>query len=81
MGTVGAEYIIDDGLWCESNLNYHFTAIVPMIYLAEALRNTGYSEDLYKTTTAGGLPHRATPLRGGKAMSAYADTALELTIS
>jgi hypothetical protein len=59
-----------DGPWCESSLNYHFTAIVPMIYFAEALRNTGHREDLYKTTTAGGLPHRATPLRGGKAMSA-----------
>ena len=41
-----------------------------MTYLAEALRNSRHGEDLYKTTTAGGLPHRATPLRGGKAMSA-----------
>ena len=59
-----------EGPWCESSLNYHFTAIVPMIYLAEALRNTGHNEDLYKMTTAGGLPHRPTPLRGSKAMSA-----------
>ncbi len=79
---------------CESSLNYHFTAIVPMIYLAEALRNIGHNEHLYKTTTAGGPPNRptqpahpagpprlTTPLRGGKAMSAYADIALELTIS
>ena len=50
-----------DGLWCESSLNYHFTAIAPMIYLAEALRNSRYGEDLYKTTTASGLPHRPTP--------------------
>jgi hypothetical protein len=44
--------LVDDGLWCESSLNYHFTAIVPMIYLAEALRNIGYNEDLYTITTA-----------------------------
>lgn len=25
--------LVDDGLWCESSLNYHFTAIVPMVYL------------------------------------------------
>jgi len=46
--------LVDDGLWCESSLNYHFTAIVPMIYLAEALRNAGYPEDLYTITTANG---------------------------
>jgi len=48
------EGMVDDGLWCESSLNYHFTAIVPMIYLAQALRNTGHAEDLYKMTTVGG---------------------------
>ena len=52
-----------------------------MIYLAEALRNTGHNEHLYKTTTAGGLPHLTTPQRGGKVMSAYADITLELAIS
>jgi hypothetical protein len=46
--------LVDDGLWCESSLNYHFTAIVPMVYLAEALRNVGYTEDLYTITTANG---------------------------
>jgi hypothetical protein len=45
--------LVDDGLWCESSLNYHFTAIVPMVYLANVLRNTGYSEDLYTLTTPG----------------------------
>jgi len=48
------EGMVDDGLWCESSLNYHFTAIVPMIYLAQALRNMGHAEDLYKMTTVGG---------------------------
>jgi hypothetical protein len=52
-----------------------------MIYLAAALRNSRHGEDLYKTTTAGGLRHRSTPLRGGKAMSAYTDITLELAIS
>jgi hypothetical protein len=46
--------LVDDGLWCESSLNYHFTAIVPMIYLAEAMRNTGCRDDLYTLTTANG---------------------------
>jgi len=46
--------LVDDGLWCESSLNYHFTAIVPMIYLAQALRNAGYKQDLYTITTANG---------------------------
>lgn len=44
--------LVDDGLWCESSLNYHFTAIVPMICFAEALRNTGYKQDLYTIATA-----------------------------
>jgi hypothetical protein len=46
--------LVDDGLWCESSLNYHFTAVVPMVYLAEALRNTGHGQDLYAITTANG---------------------------
>ncbi len=46
--------LVDDGLWCESSLNYHFTAIIPMVYFAEALRNAGYKEDLYTATTANG---------------------------
>jgi hypothetical protein len=46
--------LVDDGLWCESSLNYHFTAIVPMVYFAEALRNVSYKEDLYTVTTANG---------------------------
>lgn len=27
--------LVDDGLWCESSLNYHFTAIVPFIKLID----------------------------------------------
>lgn len=46
--------LVDDGLWCESSLNYHFTAIVPMVYFAEALRKAGFAEDLYTITTANG---------------------------
>lgn len=46
--------LVDDGLWCESSLNYHFTAIVPMVYLAEAMRNVNYPKDLYTITTANG---------------------------
>jgi len=43
--------LVDDGLWCESSLCYHFTAIVPMVYLAQALRNVDYSEDFFTLTT------------------------------
>ncbi len=46
--------LVDDGLWCESSLNYHFTAIVPMIYLAEAMRNVNFPRDLYTVTAANG---------------------------
>jgi len=46
--------LVDDGLWCESSLNYHFTAIVPMVYLAEAMRKANYPRDLYTITTANG---------------------------
>jgi hypothetical protein len=46
--------MVDDGLWCESSLNYHFTAIVPMVYLAEAMRKVNYPRDLYTITTANG---------------------------
>jgi len=54
------EGMVDDGLWCESSLNYHFTAIVPMVYLAQALRNIGCAEDLYKITTPAGRNIRQT---------------------
>ena len=46
--------LVDDGLWCESSLNYHFTAIVPMVYFAEALRKVDYEQDLYTIVTANG---------------------------
>lgn len=48
------EGLVDDGLWCESSLTYHFTAIVPMVQLAEALRHAGHREDLYRMATPGG---------------------------
>jgi len=44
--------LVDDGLWCESSLNYHFTAIVPMILFADMLRRADYPQDLYTITTA-----------------------------
>lgn len=45
---------VDDGLWCESSLNYHFTAIVPMFLFADALRACGYPRDIYTLTAANG---------------------------
>ncbi len=46
--------LVDDGLWCEASLTYHFTAIVPMMMLADAMRNAGCERDLYTLTTAHG---------------------------
>lgn len=46
--------IVDDGLWCESSLCYHFTAIIPMVYLAHALRSVAYPQDLYTIKTPQG---------------------------
>jgi len=46
--------LTDDGLWCESSLHYHFTAIVPMVVLADGMRRTGYREDLFSLVTANG---------------------------
>jgi len=43
--------IVDDGLWCESSLCYHFTAIIPMVYFAEALRALDHPQDLYTLKT------------------------------
>jgi len=46
--------MVDDGLWCESSLTYHFTAIVPMVYLAEALRNAAWPDQLYQLEAPNG---------------------------
>jgi hypothetical protein len=46
--------LVDDGLWCEGSLNYHFTAIVPMTFLADVLRRTGHNDDLFSRTFANG---------------------------
>ncbi|MHC4671587.1 MAG: alginate lyase family protein [Planctomycetota bacterium] len=46
--------LLDDGLWCESSLNYHFAAIVPIMFFAEAQRRVGHEPLLYKITGANG---------------------------
>jgi hypothetical protein len=46
--------LVDDGLWCESSLVYHFTAITPMMFFADALRRAGHREDLAAMTLANG---------------------------
>jgi len=46
--------LVDDGLWRESSLTYHFTAIVPMVYLAEAMAHSGYATNLYTLETPAG---------------------------
>ncbi len=44
--------LVDDGLWCESSLNYHFTAIVPMALMADCLRRVGHKCDLFSLVGA-----------------------------
>lgn len=44
----------DDGLWLESSLNYHFTALIPLVELARLLRNSGHSVELWTLRLANG---------------------------
>ena len=44
----------DDGLWLESSLNYHFTALAPLVELARLLRNAGHPVDLWSARLANG---------------------------
>lgn len=46
--------LIDDGLWIESSLNYHFTAIVPMIFFADVQKRIGAEPGLHRMTLADG---------------------------
>jgi hypothetical protein len=46
--------LIDDGLWCESSLNYHFAAIIPMTLVADVLRRIRHEEDLFTKIFADG---------------------------
>ncbi len=46
--------LLDDGLWCESSLNYHFTAIIPMVWFAEGQRRTDSRPTLYEIAGANG---------------------------
>ena len=46
--------LVDNGLWRESSLTYHFTAIIPTVYLAEAMVKTGYPKDPYTLRTSSG---------------------------
>lgn len=45
---------LDDGLWFESALNYHYTALSGLVCLAWMLRNAGYSLDLFTYEFANG---------------------------
>jgi hypothetical protein len=44
----------DDGLWLESSLNYHFTAVDAIAALAHHLRNSGHSLNLWNHRFANG---------------------------
>lgn len=45
---------LDDGIWFESSLNYHYTALQGLIMLAWSLRNAGYPLDLFNHEFANG---------------------------
>lgn len=49
----------DDGLWLESSLNYHFTALAPLVQLAGLLRNAEHPLDLWNHEFANGRSLRA----------------------
>ena len=46
--------LLDDGLWCESSLNYHFTTIIPAIIFADAQRRCGSRPTLFDMRGANG---------------------------
>lgn len=46
--------LLDDGLWVESSLVYHFTAIVPMAIFADAQNRMGASPTLFDLVLANG---------------------------
>ncbi len=46
--------VVDGGLWFESSLNYHFTALAGINLMARMLRNCGHAIDLYNDTFANG---------------------------
>ncbi len=48
------EGLLDDGLWCESSLVYHFTAVVPMIILGDCQRRMGRQPSMLHLTGANG---------------------------
>lgn len=39
--------LLDDGLWFESSLNYHFVALSALMSTAQMFRNSGYPLDLF----------------------------------
>lgn len=49
----------DDGLWFESSLNYHFTAVDAIAALAHHLRNSGHPTDLWNSRFANGRSLRS----------------------
>jgi hypothetical protein len=46
--------LMDEGLWHESSIHYHFTALYGLVNIAEMLRHSSYPFDLYRRGFAGG---------------------------
>lgn len=45
---------LDDGIWFESSINYHFAALAPLVELARELANSGSSLDFWNTEFSNG---------------------------
>lgn len=48
------EGLMDEGLWHESSIHYHFTALYGLVSIAEMLRHTNHPFDLYRREFASG---------------------------
>jgi hypothetical protein len=46
--------LMDEGLWLESSIHYHFTALYGLVRIAEMLRHVGHPFDLYHRQFARG---------------------------
>lgn len=64
----------DDGLWLESSLNYHFTAVQALVEFARQLSNSGHWFDLWNAELANG--RRLIALFGGPLQTLFPDLTL-----
>jgi hypothetical protein len=54
MASLLGDGLVDDGLWCESSLTYQFTAVAPMLLIADVQQRIGYHPGIHEITAANG---------------------------